>query len=797
MGDGKSSTGGQSPTGASLRSPFFFFSNPQNMPMLIKMKRLFLSTAFLCLCSLGLSSEVLFSHINMNDENQFLFSAAQFFPGFGDFQSLFTGSAEDKTFQALTFFPEKSWYNESRETLFVQNRYGLYASRPGFKGMSAVAGFPSFAGGEYIKNGKIPSVVISPDGTKILYVKIKSLVSADLYLFDPIKGEHYDLKTEIDLEFDDEYALWSPDSRMFIYSREESLYYFSLEQFEEKRVLNEPLREVGEGQLSSISWNEEESDSILYFINGGIVYRLNSSDIFTRSLYSGEFNMSAVTGRVPFDFDSGSDSFTISPDGRRGLVVRKGGDLILYDMNKRDYRADGKRVRSLPYLQLPKSMKIEDLLWTEKGMLILLAVNRNSGESMVFTHDPQGQNPLEFVQTVDRGIVALALSPDESRIVLAGAEGVTLRTTDSWTVLAYRVHTRPVNLFWVDDNSVLVEGSQNSMVYNFRDDTSYISFFSQFDSTGYTKDGRIVLRQDDTKYLYNEYDGTWTSTGRYTTVVDPVTFTEDYRMYTETAPLSLYNNRIMVKEPASLQSEQLFVVPPANYDPFPDIEESQEGRIFSHGSRVRAREVALVFNVTNSVEGLPEVLDTLSDYRITSTFFVNGEFIRRHPDAAVELEKSGHEVGSMFYADFDMTDTRFHIDGDYIRHGLSYNEEEYFSATGKELEPFWHAPYYFENSEIIDASIRQNYTYVGRDIDTLDWVPKDSGGVLGTLYFSSAEIIERIMKLKQPGAIIPVTIGKEALRDDYLFNKLDLLIEALMASGYDLVTISELIENSK
>ncbi|MBB6481576.1 polysaccharide deacetylase family protein [Spirochaeta isovalerica] len=761
------------------------------------MKRLFFATVLLCLTITGAFSEVLFSHINMNSENLFLFSAAEFFPGYGDFQTLFTGSADDGDFYPLTFFPEKSWFNRETEKLYVQNRFGLYVSRPGFKGMTPVASFPSFADGEYIKDGKIPPVVLSPDGTKILYVKVLSRVSAGLYLFDIQSGEHFNLETTIDLQYEGEYALWSPDSQMFIYSREEKLYYFSLEQFEENRVLNEPLRVVGEGKLNSISWNEEEESSILYFINKGIVYRLNSSDIFTRSLYSGEFNMSSVTGRVPFDFDSRSDSFTISPDGMRGLVIRKGGDLILYDMNKTDYRADGKRVRSLPYLQLPRSMKVKQILWAESGKLAILASNRNSGESMVFTHDPKGDSPLEFVQTVDRGIVAMSLSPLEDRIVLAGEEGVTLRTFTSWSVLAYRVHSSPVNLFWVDNYSVLVAGARNSLVYNFRDDTSYLSFFSQFDSTGFTKDGRIVLRQDDVKYLYNEYDGTWTSTGRYTTVVDPVTFTEDFRIYSETAPSSLYSNRIMIKEAGSLQSRPLFEAPTAVYDPFPEKEEASDGIVFSHGSRVRAREVALVFNLTNSVEGLPEVLNVLSDYRIRSTFFVNGEFIRRHPDAVVELEKSGHEVGSMFYADFDMTDSRFNIDEDYIRQGLSYNEEEYFSATGRELEPFWHAPYYFENSTIINASAKQSYIYVGRDFDTLDWIPKDGGGVLGNLYLRGSDIIERIMKFKKPGSIIPVTIGKEAYRDDYLFDKLDLLIEALTASGYELVTVSDLIGNSR
>lgn len=767
------------------------------MPIVIKMKRVLLLIILLNSFNLSLFSEVLFSDLNINSENSFLFSTKQFFPGFGDYHALFTGSADDKTYHALTFFPEKSWYNKTIDALFVQNRYGLYKSDSNFKSMSAVPGFKTFAGGEYIKDGKITSVAISPDGTKFLYVEAVSHVSGKLYLFDMEKSVSHDLETLIDLTFERDYALWSPDSKIFIYGREDSLYYYSLEQYEEERVLSESLRKVGVGKLNSISWNEEEESSILYFINGGIVHRLDSSDIFTRSLYSGEFNMSSVSGRVPFDFEPGFDSFTISPDGERGLVVKNGRDLILYHMNKTDYRAEGKRVRSLPYLQLPKSMEVKQLIWADTGKLIVLVSNRNSGESMVFTHDPHGASPLEFIQSVDRGIVAISLSPNEEKVVLAGAEGVTLRMFQTWSVLAYRVHQKPLNLFWLDENSVLVAGSQVNSVYNFKDDSSYISSFSQFDSSGFTKDGRTVMKLGDMKYLYNEYDGIWTSTGRYTTVVDPVTFNHEYRIFLETAPTSLYRNRIMIKKSDSIKSEYLISIPDADFDPFPLKEELSDPLVFNHGSRVRRRDVALVFNLTDSVEGLSEILNVLSDYQIKATFFINGEFIRRHPDAAVELEKSNHEVGSMFYADFDMTDTKFHINEDFILRGLSYNEDEYFSATGKELEPLWHTPYYFENTDIIEASNNHNYRYIGRDIDTLDWVPKDSSGSLGTIYFSSKAIIERIMKLKLPGSIIPVTVGKKVHREDYLFNKIDLLIEALKASGYDLVTISKLLENSK
>jgi peptidoglycan/xylan/chitin deacetylase (PgdA/CDA1 family) len=206
--------------------------------------------------------------------------------------------------------------------------------------------------------------------------------------------------------------------------------------------------------------------------------------------------------------------------------------------------------------------------------------------------------------------------------------------------------------------------------------------------------------------------------------------------------------------------------------------------------------VALVFNAIDSVEGLTQILTTLNDYDERCTFFVNGEFIRRNPEATQELAKSGHEIGSLFYAYFNMTDSRYRIDREFIKRGLARNEDEYFQVTGKELSLLWHAPYYFINSEIIGASEEMSYTYVGRDVDSLDWVPKSESN--DGMYRPSRELVERILRKKKPGSIIPIRVGTvEEGREDYLFQFLDLLINGLISQGYEIVPVSTLIHHAK
>jgi peptidoglycan/xylan/chitin deacetylase (PgdA/CDA1 family) len=143
-----------------------------------------------------------------------------------------------------------------------------------------------------------------------------------------------------------------------------------------------------------------------------------------------------------------------------------------------------------------------------------------------------------------------------------------------------------------------------------------------------------------------------------------------------------------------------------------------------------------------------------------------------------------------------MTDARFKIDEEFIKRGLARNEDEYFAVTGKELSLLWHAPYYFVNTDIINASKQMNYAYIGRDVDPLDWVPFRN--CEGSLYFPSKDIVERIIRMKKPGSVIPIRIGQpEEGRKDYLFHDLDLVINALLASGYEIVPVSSLIEHAR
>jgi peptidoglycan/xylan/chitin deacetylase (PgdA/CDA1 family) len=224
---------------------------------------------------------------------------------------------------------------------------------------------------------------------------------------------------------------------------------------------------------------------------------------------------------------------------------------------------------------------------------------------------------------------------------------------------------------------------------------------------------------------------------------------------------------------------------------------SETPGLYSHGGR-GYREAALCFDLYDDDAGLSLTLDALSRFGISATFFINGEFIRRHPEAAKEIAEAGHETVSMFYAPINLSDARYLIDKDFITRGLARNEDEFFKATGKELGLLWHPPYYAVSAEIIHAAGEAGYKTITRDTDPGDWITRDDARHITMDLLSAVDMIDNIMDAKQGGSIIPVRLGLlPGGRKDYLFNSLEVLLDALSRDGYALVTVSDLINHSK
>ncbi|MFP4066457.1 MAG: polysaccharide deacetylase family protein [Spirochaetaceae bacterium] len=756
------------------------------------------------LAAASVHAETTFSGLDIAPDERLLFRSTSDAPDVGRYRTLFLADAETGELTQLTHFPEYMTVLPETGEIQLQNRYGVFRSDGARGPLEPVEDMPAFVNGDEIRSGHIAPARTSPDGRYVLFAREDGAASGRLVLRDRESGEETVISRNVDLDVSGPPVKWAPDSQAFVYHKSQTLYYYSLDQLVENRVMGEELRELGTGTVRNAVWGEEGT---LYYISGSLVYRARGVELFPRALYRQLLEVGEVIGTLPFRFDPNFDDFHVAPD-RRSLLLEKGGrNVFLLRLAGDDFFSTGSTVSS-PYLFLPRNTRVKRVAWSGIGTLTLLTESAEGGGRRTRLYRmsvPSGPEDTEVEELETRGPRDMVLSPDDRTVALLFPDRVEVRDYESWETRHTVEHRRPLHLIWTGDDELVIGGMHRIERVRLGEESGeqerQLIALSQPDGYGFGEDSAEVLVQSRGE-SYHYRDGAFEPAERFA-VRGPRVQSERYRVYLESFDSGSYRNIVMVRDTEEPGTRRLFAAPSRRYEPLPEEGREVDFRNFVHGSRTRAREVAFTFNAIDSVEGLTTILGTLEDYDIRATFFVNGEFIRRHPGAVQEIADSGHEVGSLFYTYFDMTDARFEITEEFIKEGLAKNEDEYFDATGAELSLLWHAPYYSVSPVIIEASREMNYTYVGRDVDSLDWVPHTQDSDLAGLYRTSAQIVERILREKKPGSIIAMRVGIPGEdtpyvgRDDYLFDKLDLLIERLSERGYEIVPVSELIENAR
>jgi len=746
----------------------------------------------------SLSGEVFFSNLHLSKDNRLLFQATADIPGHDEFRTLFLTDVKSGSIRQMTFFPEELRFLPQTGQVQIQNRFGVFRTDKDLANPSPISRFPSFVTGKQVQTGKIAPIQASPDGRFLLYLEPASSAYGDLVLLDIVSGKTEIVSKQVELSVSGPMAEWSPNSQFFIYAKTGRLFYFSLDQFLNGRLVGESYRSIGEGGMSSVRWGRNGD---LYYLSGTLVFRIMGIELFTRTLYQNLIRIGRIAGKIPYEFDPNFDSFWISPDGAKMLLNVGGRNVFLYYLQADDFLSIGKNL-SLPYLFLPRNTMIRSVAWSKDDMITILAAGLSGGGevSSVFRLD-LGAKATAFTKTDETAVTRIELSPDETKAALLDSASVVFRDYRTWNALKTVGYEKPVHAVWTKENELVVGGSW--LVQSVSADTGELKFicFSQPEEYGF-KGNEIQIRTRNVMRRAEGQSQTLSALPAFEPEPAEVA-TGVYRVYLEPLASGSYRNLVMVRKVQSPGTNPLFTPPAVQYEPFPEKDEAPDTVSFSHGSRIRSREVAFTFDAIDSVEGLTRILHTLSEYKIRATFFVNGDFIRRNPGAVKEIADSGHEVGSLFYTYFNMTDPQFQITPEFIKQGLARNEDDYFAVTGKELSLLWHAPYHFVSSDIVKASKDMNYVYVGRDVDSLDWVVKRDDSGLSRLYFPSADLVERILKQKKPGSIISMRIGKPgdskvgSWRDDYLFQKLDLLVNLLVSRGYRIVPVSVLLDRSR
>lgn len=762
------------------------------------------SAAALLLALAGAASahaDLEFLGLDLSAQDRVLFTARVSIPGETGYDTLFSADAASGELTQMTFYPESVAVLDDGRRLQIRNRFGVFMTDRGFTNLQPVAGFPSFARGASVQQGRLVDSRPSPDGAMLLYLSPSSPARGDLILFDLNKKTETVVARNVEYSIDSFPARWSPDSRYFVYSKVNELFYYSAEQARAGRVPDESWRKIGPGRISQARWSNNGS---LYVLRERSLYRIMPEEFFTQAIYSGIVPPGTLVGKAPFPYDPNFDAFWISPDGAKVLLCKDGRNIFLFRLNPDDFgRADA--VKAMPYLFLQGNTVVRQVVWpSSDDVTVFTGSLRNgkrvSGAYRVKIPAEDGEGLSASFQELDvSGAISLALSPDESRIAMATALGITVRRYANWAVEKEISAPGALDSLWVSSGRLVIAAATAVELVSLTDGSRSLIAVGQAARYGWsgTSPGSVTI--ESAGKFYESAVGTpaWKPAASFSTL-SVATSSPAYRVYLDALESGAYRNTVMLRSAKGLGTKSLLPPSSRSYVPFPDRDDPRDARVFDHGSRIRRREISLVFNAYDGAEGLVAALDTLRLYGIRATFFVNGEFVRRNPGAARLIAESGHEVGNLFFSVFDATDARYRVDEEFVQRGLARTEDEYFAATGAELSLLWHAPHYAVDSTLLDAAAEMNYMYVGRDVDPLDWVGRYHGTVTQGLYASSHDLVERVAAEVRPGSIVPIRLGiPEGGRDDYLFNELALLINALLADGYAIVPVSTLMEHVK
>ena len=225
------------------------------------------------------------------------------------------------------------------------------------------------------------------------------------------------------------------------------------------------------------------------------------------------------------------------------------------------------------------------------------------------------------------------------------------------------------------------------------------------------------------------------------------------------------------------------------------------------------RKVVLTFDGGSEANATQEILEILKAKGVQTTIFLTGEYIQRYPDLVRRMVQEGHEVGNhtmshphlTTYAENRRQETRTGVNRQFVHRELHQAATLFEEVTGRAMTPYWRAPYGEHNMEIRRWAAELGYLHVGwtrdasgEDLDSRDWVADPESRI----YASAREIRERILGFGKGrghgagGGIILLHLGTQR-REDQVHLELPEIIDRFLAQGYQLVTISELLEPLK
>lgn len=722
---------------------------------------------------------IFFANPDLSSEDNVLFTVRNTSAINAGYNSLFSLNLKSNNYEhdsdLLTYYPEQMEFISGGTFLQVRNRYGTVRYDVQKKIFAWTKQNWKTQKDFVLKdNSNASTYAVSPNGKWFCYVEKTSTISGRVIIEDASSGARLVVVEDFSLSsgsYGKVPVEWANDSSALFYEKNGSIYFLSPEPFFRGIEADEENRKIGTGKIASIC----AADRYIFYINGDCVYRINTKELYTLGLYSDIIGTGTSIGRLADVFLPQSDYFSVSPDVASLVVVRGGKTVAVYSLPK-----SGSNFLPItcyrPYVNSAGSIVDSKVIWSDKSELSIWfeLMSYELGTPISVVNKIAGQTISPVLNTAS--YVSPIISPCKKYALVVDEDSLYVCDTVNWNRLHKFSGEKIVGAVWASSDEVYIGGECTLSKWQLSVDKVEVIALSSV-SSGRWNYNVATATTNGKQYIYNKNTRSWgvSSTGNY---VDATVQNGRYRVYVGEASNPKYDNALF----------------------FRTLSNNPETRAIFAESVVRVREmpsskkVALMFDAYDSSDGLPKILSVLHKYKLRSTFFLNGEFIKRYPIETKQISQSGNECASMFFSVSNLTDSNFNMSEPFVRRGLARTEDLFYQATNKELALLWHAPFYNATPAIKNAAHNAGYFYVEPTFLPPDNVTLEQAAS-GYRYESSAHIISAIVEIlnRNNGGCIPVSVGiLQGTRADYLYNHIELLINALLDAGFEIVLASSL-----
>ncbi|MBD1382720.1 polysaccharide deacetylase family sporulation protein PdaB [Metabacillus arenae] len=188
--------------------------------------------------------------------------------------------------------------------------------------------------------------------------------------------------------------------------------------------------------------------------------------------------------------------------------------------------------------------------------------------------------------------------------------------------------------------------------------------------------------------------------------------------------------------------------------------------------------VSLTFDISWGDEKAKPILDALKKHKISNaTFFLSGAWAERHPDIVKQIQKDGHQIGSLGYAYKNYT----HLEPAEIKKDIVLAQTVFNNLGIKDVK-LLRPPTGNFDKEVLQVAQQYGYTIVHYSIDSDDW---RNPGV--------DQIVNNVTADMRSGDIILLHASDSVKQT---IKALPAIVEGLKQKNLKNVTVSELIANT-